>query len=201
VTAAPLAAIAASPAIRASLRIAGLLVALGVIVTARWAATVRGVGDALTIGLAFGVALTALALVGGERISVPRPAALAIGAVGGAVLIGLALLAHLGDPGPSLAPAAPFLPWASITILVATAEELVLRGALFEAVRRHAGLAAGVAVTSVAFALMHVPLYGWHVVPLDLGVGIWLGGLRLLGRGVAAPAVAHILADLVTWWL
>jgi len=56
-------------------------------------------------------------------------------------------------------------------------------------------------VTSVAFALMHVPLYGWHVVPLDLGVGIWLGGLRLLGRGVAAPALAHVLADLVTWWL
>jgi membrane protease YdiL (CAAX protease family) len=201
VTAAPFAAIAASPSARASLRIGGLLVALGAIVGARWAATVGGVGDALTIGLAFGLALTALAILAGERVGMPRPAALAIGAAGGAALVGLALLAHLGAPGPSLAPAAAFLPWASITILVATAEELVLRGVLFAAIRRHAGVATAIAVTSVAFALMHVPLYGWHVVPLDLGVGIWLGGLRLLGRGVAAPAVAHVLADLVTWWL
>ena len=77
----------------------------------------------------------------------------------------------------------------------------MLRGALFVAIRRQAGVAAAVAVTTVAFALMHVPLYGWHVVPIDIGVGLWLGGLRLLGRGVAAPAFAHVLADLVTWWL
>jgi len=108
VTAAPFAAIAASPSARASLRIGGLLVALGAIVGARWAATVGGVGDALTIGLAFGLALTALAILAGERVGMPRPAALAIGAAGGAALVGLALLAHLGAPGPSLAPAAAF---------------------------------------------------------------------------------------------
>jgi len=48
---------------------------------------------------------------------------------------------------------------------------------------------------------MHVPLYGWHVVPLDLGVGIFLGGLRLAGGGWAGPAIAHAVADLATWWL
>lgn len=200
-TAAPLAAFAASPSIRASLRVAGLLVALGVIVGARWAATVGGVGDALSIGLVFGLALTTLAVLAGQRVGMPTPAALGIGAMGGAALVALAVLAHLGAAGPSLAPAAAFLPWASITILVATGEELILRGVLFVAIRRHFGVAVAVALTSVVFALIHVPLYGWHVVPLDLGVGIWLGGLRLLGRGVAAPAVAHVLADLVTWWL
>ena len=56
-------------------------------------------------------------------------------------------------------------------------------------------------MTSVVFALLHVPLYGWHVVPLDLGVGLWLAGLRLISGGVAAPAVAHVVADLATWWL
>lgn len=200
-TAPPLAAVAASPSTRATLRAAGLLAALGVIAGARWAATVGGVGDALSIGLAFGLALTVLAILAGQRVGMPCPEALAIGAAGGMALVGLAVVAHLGAPGPSLAPAAAFLPWASITILVATAEELVLRGVLFVAIRRQMGVAAAVAVTSVVFALMHVPLYGWHVVPLDLGVGIWLGGLRLLGRDVAAPAVAHVLADLVTWWL
>ena len=200
-TAAPLTAFAASPSTRAALRVAGLLVALGVIVGARWAATVDGIGDALAIGLVFGLALTALAVLAGQSVAMPRSAPLVIGTAGGAALVGLAVLAHVGAPGPSLAPAAAFLPWASITIIVATAEELVLRGVLFAAIRRRAGVATAIAVTSVAFAMMHVPLYGWHVVPLDLGVGIWLGGLRLLGRGVAAPAVAHVLADLVTWWL
>ena len=56
-------------------------------------------------------------------------------------------------------------------------------------------------VTSVAFALMHVPVYGWHVVPLDLAVGVVLGGLRLATRSVAAPAAAHAVADLATWWI
>ncbi len=200
-TAAPLVAFAASSTARASLRIGALLAALGIIVWVRWAATIGGLGDALTVGLVFGLALLALAILAGERVSMPGPAALAIGAAGGAALAGLAVVPHLGHTGPSLAPASAFLPWASITILVATAEELVLRGALFVAVRRQAGVAAAIALTSVAFALIHVPLYGWHVVPLDLGVGIWLGGLRLVGRGVAAPAVAHIVADLVTWWL
>jgi hypothetical protein len=30
---------------------------------------------------------------------------------------------------------------------------------------------------------------------------VWLCGLRLASGGVAAPAVAHALADLATWWL
>jgi hypothetical protein len=48
---------------------------------------------------------------------------------------------------------------------------------------------------------MHVPLYGWHVMPLDLAVGLVFGGLRLATHGVAAPAAAHAVADLATWWL
>ena len=92
-------------------------------------------------------------------------------------------------------------PWAVITIVVATAEEAILRGSLFDVLTRSHGALAAVLVTSVVFALLHVPLYGWHVVPLDLGVGLWLAGLRLISGGVAAPAVAHVVADLATWWL
>jgi membrane protease YdiL (CAAX protease family) len=99
-----------------------------------------------------------------------------------------------------------FLPWAAIVTLVAVAEEALLRGVLFSAVRAAAAdtrfatyLAVG--VTSTSFALLHVPLYGWAVVPLDLAVGVWLGGLRVLSGGVTAPATAHALADLAGWWL
>jgi membrane protease YdiL (CAAX protease family) len=105
------------------------------------------------------------------------------------------------DQLPWLAPAAAFAPWVGVTVVVATAEELVLRGALFDELDARLGTLGAVVLTSVAFALMHVPLYGWHVVPLDLGVGLWLAGLRLATGGIAAPAIAHTIADLATWWL
>ncbi len=56
-------------------------------------------------------------------------------------------------------------------------------------------------VTTAAFALLHVPLYGWAALPLDLAVGLLLGGLRMVSGGWGAPAVAHTLADLAGWWL
>jgi len=180
---------------------AGLLGGLAGIVAVRWAATVAGAADALLLGLGFGVALVALGASANRPFTAPSIVAVPIGLAGGAALVGLALVARLGGPGPSLAPAAPFAPWAAITIVVATGEELILRGALFGALERAGGVVVAVAVTSVAFALMHVPLYGWHVVPLDLGVGIFLGGLRLAGGGSTGPAIAHAFADLATWWL
>ena len=104
-------------------------------------------------------------------------------------LVVLALATRSGQL-PWLRPAGAFVPWAAVTVLVATGEELLLRGALFDAVDEAGGTVA-LLVTSVVFALLHVPLYGWHVVPLDLGVGLWLGGLRLATGGVAAPARAR----------
>ena len=35
----------------------------------------------------------------------------------------------------------------------------------------------------MAFGLLHVPLYGWAALPLDLAVGLLLGGLRMATRG------------------
>ena len=180
------------------------LVGLGLaaIVAVRWAVTMAGETDALVVGLGFGVALLALAAAGGvRRVERPSGRALAIGAGGGAVLVAVALAGRIGEPSPTLGLAAPFVPWALITILVGTAEELVLRGVMFRLLMRAGGGVTAVLVTTVAFALMHVPLYGWHVVPLDLGVGLWLAGLRLVSGGAAAPAAAHSLADLATWWL
>ena len=75
----------------------------------------------------------------------------------------------------------------------------MLRGVLLDAVDEAAGFGTAVAVSSLAFALLHVPLYGWAVVPVDLAAGVWLAGLRAASGGVAAPAVAHLLADLAAW--
>ena len=101
---------------------------------------------------------------------------------------------------PSL-PVAGFPAWAVLTVVVAGAEEAFLRGALFDAVQRRAGANAAVVVAAAAFAALHVPLYGWHVVPLDLTVGLVLGATRLVAGTWTAPAVAHVGADLVGWWL
>ena len=72
---------------------------------------------------------------------------------------------------------------------------------LFDRVRASGGLVLAIALTTVTFALIHVPLYGWHVVPLDVAVGLGLAGLRLATQTVIGPAVAHAVADLATWWL
>jgi membrane protease YdiL (CAAX protease family) len=200
-------------AVQAALLAAGL----GAIVTGRWAATWLGF-DPLAVGLAFGLALAALALAGGfgarawdrsnrRRILTSRPAVRAViaGALFGLALVGAGVL------GPSLAGAAAipglgrasfaFLPWAGVTVVVAVAEEAILRGILFDRLARAGGALLALGLTTALFALMHVPVYGWHVVPLDLAVGLGLGGLRLGTRSIAAPASAHVFADLATWWL
>lgn len=182
-------------------RPAWISLGLALIVGGRWAATVAE-APALLVGTIFGVSLVLLARAAGSRVAWPQPTALVIGLAGAALLVALAIGAsQLAGQPLQLVPKTQFGPWALITILVASAEELVLRGALFDALRDSASLAAAVIVTSAAFALMHVPLYGWHVVPLDLGVGVFLAGLRLASGSVAAPATAHIVADLATWWV
>jgi membrane protease YdiL (CAAX protease family) len=156
---------------------------------------------AFASGAAFALVLAVLSVAAGWRPSMPRIRDLAIGASGAIVLVLLPRLLHPTMPSVVGMRPEPFVAWAVVTTAVATGEEVFLRGALFDAIDRSAGTAVAVVITSVAFALMHVPLYGWQVVPLDLGVGLFFAGLRLSTGGVAAPAMAHVLADLSTWWL
>lgn len=189
--------------------------ALAATVAARWSATRVGL-DPVAVGGAFGVGLLVIAWVahrdwpkpGWHHLAVVARHAAPAMVIGSAV--GLAIVAT-SVLGPALAgvervpglgrPAAAFVPWALVTILVAGAEEAVLRGVLFNRVAHAGGVPLALGVTTVAFALIHIPLYGWHVVPLDLAVGLCLGGLRLATRSVAAPAAAHVVADLASWWL
>jgi membrane protease YdiL (CAAX protease family) len=85
--------------------------------------------------------------------------------------------------------------------VVAVAEEVFLRGALYDAIARVTGPTAAIVVTAGAFAALHVPLYGWQVVPLDLAVGVLLGELRRRSQTPLAPAITHVGADLAAWFL
>ncbi len=176
-----------------------LLLGLAGAVALRVAINGAGAGSALAAGAVFGVVLLGLVAAGAGRPALPSLAGVGLGIVGGMALVAVPVLIHPLRP-VGLRPE-PFAAWALVTVLVATAEEALLRGALFDALSEAGGLALAVPVSTVAFALMHVPLYGWAVVPLDLGAGLLLCGLRLAGRSMAAPAIAHILADLATWWL
>jgi membrane protease YdiL (CAAX protease family) len=176
-----------------------LLLGLAGAVALRVAINGAGAGSALAAGAVFGVVLLGLVAAGAGRPALPSLAGVGLGVAGGMALVAVPVLIHPLRP-VGLRPE-PLVAWAAVTVLVATAEEALLRGALFDALSEAGGLALAVPVSTVAFALMHVPLYGWAVVPLDLGAGLLLCGLRLAGRSMAAPAIAHILADLATWWL
>ena len=186
---------------RPVLRGAWLLTTVAALALLRAAANGPGSASAFAAGSAFGAATLGLAWLDEWRPSRPSAGGLAIGAAGGLVLIGLPELL-----GPSAAHALgmrpqPFAAWALITLLVAAGEEVLLRGAALDAIESAFGLPAAIGLSSLAFALIHVPLYGWGVVPLDLAAGVWLAGLRLTSGGLTAPIAAHALADLASWWL
>ena len=220
-TAGPLAGVRPASLPRGEVARSGIvLLALGAVVGLRWAAIVDGRLDGIATGLLFGLGLLAAGFSARRLAAVPAiatarrealrrelPVDVGIGIAGGAALIGLALVTRIGaappiPTPPSIGlPADLFGPWLAATVIVALAEELILRGALFSLLERAAAPPIALLVTSVAFALMHVPVYGWHVVPLDLGVGIFFGGLRLATGRWLGPGVAHVIADVATWWL
>jgi membrane protease YdiL (CAAX protease family) len=163
-----------------------LLAALGLAVALRAASTP-----------AFVAVLAGAAWLSGWRPVRPSLPAAGWGLLGAVVLVA----GPLAQAAPPVHGSGPFLSWALGVALVAGAEEAFLRGALWRAWAGRGGGAAALVVTSGAFALVHLPLYGWKALPLDLLVGLVLGGLRLASGSVAAPALAHVLADWAGWWL
>lgn len=159
-------------------------------------AGVQGAASAVA-GLSFGTVLVGIAAGVGLRLPRPTRRDLPVAVLGTLALCAApALRAGLHTvswPG--------FGWWAVVAGFVAVAEELLLRGALFDLLIRAHGPAAAVVVTAVAFGLLHVPVYGVRALPLDLGVGVVLGVLRLIGGTVWAPAVCHTLTDLAGWVL
>lgn len=186
---------------RADPRIVVGLLGLALAAVVRTAVAGDSGAASITAGLVFAGLVAAVAVVTRDgALRTPRVRPVVVGVVGAVVLCVPAALRHAAG-GTALWSAHGYLPWAMAVVAVASAEEALLRGSLYRAVAQRAGVVAAIALTSVAFAVLHVPLYGWAVVPLDLAVGVWLGVLRAVSGSVLAPAVAHSLADLAGWWL
>jgi membrane protease YdiL (CAAX protease family) len=182
------------------LGIAALLVGFTAAILVRVAIGGRGVAGSATAGLVFAGCLVALTVAGQTGIgpALSRRAVL-LGLLGAALLCLPSVVGHAVHPG--MRPGGSYLHWAAVVTVVAIAEEAFLRGALYSAVQGWRGDTAALLVTSVGFAALHLPLYGWGSVPLDFAVGLVLGVLREQTGGWAAPAICHVAADLAAWFL
>jgi membrane protease YdiL (CAAX protease family) len=181
------------------IRVGLLLVAFAVAVGLRVALGQPDVAPDVSAALAFAAALLVVAAAVGTRVSVNVRAVL-IG-LGGLVLVCAPVALQHAFTAKPLYGAQGFAGWAAAVVVVATAEEVFLRGALYDATEQVWGAPSAIALGAVCFALLHVPLYGWHVLPLDLAVGVVLGGLRQGAGTPVAPAITHVGADLVGWFL
>jgi membrane protease YdiL (CAAX protease family) len=137
-------------------------------------------------------------LIGAGSLAAPIPAIQETPPLGQAIvfLVGLAavLLATTtaGRPVPlPVVGAAPIL-----NTMAAIAEEALFRRLLYGWARLLGTLVA-VVVSALAFALIHVPLYGIAVLPVDLGAGLLLSWQRWASGSWTAPAATHVAANLL----
>lgn len=111
----------------------------------------------------------------------------AVGIAAVAVAAGAAAFARTPYPGaPALA----------LSATAAVAEEAFFRKLLFDLL---SGIGAGVAVmgSAAAFAAIHVPLYGWPSLPVNLAAGLLLSWQRWASGTWASPALTHVVANVV----
>jgi membrane protease YdiL (CAAX protease family) len=116
------------------------------------------------------------------------------------LLVGAALLVPLTAGSLSVRGLDGFWTWAPLAALIATLEEIAIRGALYRRWSDEAGPVAAIVAGAAVFALIHLPRYGLGAMPLDAAVGLALGGLRALTGRVAPCAVAHTIADWGAWF-
>jgi membrane protease YdiL (CAAX protease family) len=81
-------------------------------------------------------------------------------------------------------------------LLAAVAEEVWFRRLCY-GLLAPAGPVVAVAGSSVLFALVHVSIYGFWILPLDLAAGAVLGWQRAVTGSCVSPAVTHMVANLL----
>ena len=82
------------------------------------------------------------------------------------------------------------------SVAAAIGEEIVFRRGLYGAFE-HRGAVVAVVVSAAVFGLVHVPMYGWAVVPVDVGAGLLFGWQRWATGGWTSGAVTHVTANLL----
>jgi membrane protease YdiL (CAAX protease family) len=108
-------------------------------------------------------------------------------------LVGLGAVAWMsGTPVPI-----PWSPWAPILgVCAAVAEEALFRRLAYGRLLRF-GVPVAIVGSAVTFGLLHVPLYGVAVLPIDLGAGLLLSWQRWASGTWTVPAATHAAANLL----
>lgn len=81
-------------------------------------------------------------------------------------------------------------------VVAAVAEEIFFRRLVYGWLERW-GTALAVVGSAALFALVHVPVYGLGVLPLDFAAGLVFAWQRRATGGWTAPAVTHVFANLL----
>ena len=111
---------------------------------------------------------------------------LGVGAAG--FVLGRALLeVPVGPPSLALA--------VGLNALAAVAEEAFFRRHLYSLLEASWGPTVALVGTAVAFAVVHVTVWGWWVLPLDLAAGLILSWQRAATGRWSVPAATHVLAN------
>ena len=94
----------------------------------------------------------------------------------------------------------PPVQWAlravALATLAAVAEEAFYRRLAY-GVASTAGPVVAIGASALVFALVHVTIWGWGVLPLDLAAGLLLGWQRWASGGWSVPAATHVAANLM----
>jgi len=152
------------------------------------------------------LALGAISLAAPTLATGPRPHQASSDAGQGRALpivhLGIVLAIGLGAFVVARLMAGPVAPLAvgasavGLNLVAAVAEEAFFRKFLYGSLLPF-GAAGAIVLSSVVFALVHVPLYGGAVFWVDLGAGLLLGWQRWASGSWAAPAATHAAANIL----
>jgi len=112
------------------------------------------------------------------------------------VLGGVAAFAIGRLLGGGQSPASPAVRVVALNTLAAVAEEAFFRRFVYD-IFLPGGAPAAVVGSAALFAIVHVPVYGVWVLPLDLAAGLVLGWQRWATGSWLPPAITHVLANLL----
>jgi membrane protease YdiL (CAAX protease family) len=122
------------------------------------------------------------------------PAGVSAGAT--ALAVGVAAFALGRLLGGGHAPQPLALRVVALGSLAAVAEEAFFRRFVYD-VLLPGGVVLAVFGSAVLFAVVHVTVYGWWVLPIDLGAGLVLSWQRWATGSWKVPALTHVLANLL----
>jgi membrane protease YdiL (CAAX protease family) len=166
---------------------AGAIVVGAVTILLSRTVLVGGPAPTLTLSICY-AAIGAAALMSPVGRSEPlvHPALVLLAGIG--AVVGILLIVGPGVPIRFGWTGAP------VAALAGVAEEALFRRLLYDRLSRFGPIAAIVG-SAVAFALLHVPLYGIAVLPVDLGAGLLLSWQRWASGTWTVPAATHVAAQ------